>query len=52
MKKDYESFYKNVDHADITLNKISDLKSRKHITKANDWIGYVEKWLDHELNGA
>lgn len=53
VKQHFDSFYKQEKYPPtISLQKISDLKTGKNISHQNDWIGFVETWLDSTLNGA
>ena len=53
IKDDYYHYYKNAKNiAIMTKNKISDLRSRNKIGLRDNYIGFVEEWLNARLNKA
>ena len=56
LKNDYIKYYKemnNIHAPPMTIGKISDLKTgKKKISLRNNYIGFVENWLNARLDGA
>ena len=53
IQQDYHQYYENVKTVPVlTKNKVSDLRSRKKISLRQNYIGFVEEWLNSRLNNA